>query len=447
MISKHSVARRQVSARMTAARAAAGRILGAMAVRVFISYSHRDEELRRELEDHLSPLQREGRVETWHDRKIEPGKRWASEIDDNLEAADVILLLISASFLRSDYCYDKEMTRALERHAADEAEVVPIILRRCHWERTPFGALQALPAKGKPVVKWDDLDDAMYDVVAGIEKAIARCEMRLRGATAPPVPARSSTASASAAVPPRREPQPGEERTHEKDGSVLVYVPGGRYTLGADDIRDKEKPIHTVTLSPYWIGKYPVTNAQYGKFLEATRHEKPAYWSDNAFNSPNQPVVDVSWHDAQAYCTWAGLVLPSEAQWEAAARGTDQRTYPWGNAEPTEKLANFDKTVGRTTPVGRYPAGAGPFGTLDQAGNVWEWCVDVWSVEAYKNRDGEEDPVNAEGDETIRACRPGSWFDEPGWLRGADRVGLGVASRGWSLGFRVALRPRESVEG
>ncbi|MEM6456146.1 MAG: SUMF1/EgtB/PvdO family nonheme iron enzyme, partial [Acidobacteriota bacterium] len=165
------------------------------------------------------------------------------------------------------------------------------------------------------------------------------------------------------------EPEAGSERLHEQDGSVLVYVPGGLYTLGAERFGD-EKPIHTVQLSPYWIGKYPVTNAQYRTFLEATKHEKPRYWDDKKWNGLDQPVVGVSWHDARAYCTWAGLVLPSEAQWEAAARGTDQRKYPWGDAEPTETLANFRGNVGRTTPVGSYPAGAGPFGTLDQAGNV-----------------------------------------------------------------------------
>ncbi|MEM6455109.1 MAG: SUMF1/EgtB/PvdO family nonheme iron enzyme, partial [Acidobacteriota bacterium] len=234
------------------------------------------------------------------------------------------------------------------------------------------------------------------------------------------------------------EPEAGAEQVHEKDGSVLVYVPGGSYTLGAE-VHYDEKPIHTVTLSPYWIGKYPVTNAQYGTFLEATKHDQPEYWGNKQFNGSDQPVVGVTWHDAQAYCAWAGLVLPSEAQWEAAARGTDQRAYPWGDAEPTETLANFGQNVGRTTPVGSYPDGAGPFGALDQAGNVWEWCVDVWSVEAYKNRDGKEDPVNEEGDETVRALRGGSWVHDPGWLRGAYRNGDWVTDRYWSLGFRVCV--------
>ncbi|MEM6456699.1 MAG: SUMF1/EgtB/PvdO family nonheme iron enzyme, partial [Acidobacteriota bacterium] len=208
------------------------------------------------------------------------------------------------------------------------------------------------------------------------------------------------------------EQEAGSERTHEQDGSVLVYVPSGEYTLGAEDIDEEEKPIHTVTLSPYWIGKYPVTNAQYRTFLESTGYDEPEEWHNKQFNGPDQPVVGVTWHDAQAYCAWAGLVLPSEAQWEAAARGTDQRAYPWGNAEPTEKLANFGGKVGRTTPVGSYPAGAGPFGALDQAGNVREWCLDLWDDAAYASRAGSTNPVR-QGENVsksaYRVLRGGSW--------------------------------------
>ncbi|MEM6456441.1 MAG: SUMF1/EgtB/PvdO family nonheme iron enzyme, partial [Acidobacteriota bacterium] len=234
------------------------------------------------------------------------------------------------------------------------------------------------------------------------------------------------------------EPEAESERTHEQDGSVLAYVPGGSYRLGGWG-----SPIHTVRLSPYWIGKYPVTNAQYGTFLEATKYEEPEYWGDKQFNGSDQPVVGVSWYDAQAYCAWAGLVLPSEAQWEAAARGTDQRNYPWGGAEPTEKLANFDENVGRTTPVGSYPAGAGPFGALDQAGNVWEWCVDLWGASAYAQRDGETDPVRREenlSESARRVLRGGSWALRSGFLRAAYRFRGPGYSRLRRIGFRVSLR-------
>ncbi len=232
----------------------------------------------------------------------------------------------------------------------------------------------------------------------------------------------------------------GEERRHERDGTVLVYVPGGEYTLGTDDVGKEEKPVHRVRLSPYRIGKFPVTNEQYRRFLEANSdHRKPRYWDDERFNQPRQPVVGVSWDDAEAYCRWAGLLLPTEAQWEAAARGTDGRRYPWGHEEPTPEHANFDGNVGKPSEVGAYPGGAGPFGTLDQAGNVWEWCRDVWDASAYRERDGQLDPIAKIGEAAFCVLRGGSWAHEARFLAAACRLGSPAGSRVGSVGFRCVL--------
>ena len=141
-------------------------------VTLFYSYSHRDEALRDELETHLSLLRREGIIQEWHDRRIGAGKEWAEAIDENLEAANIILLLISADFLASDYCYDKEMTRALEKDEAGEARVVPVIVRSVDWNSAPFGKLQALPKNGEPVTSWPNQDEAWTDVARGIRRAI-----------------------------------------------------------------------------------------------------------------------------------------------------------------------------------------------------------------------------------------------------------------------------------
>lgn len=140
--------------------------------KVFFSYSHRDEALRDELEKHLSILQRQGFIEAWHDRRITAGDELSREIDRNLETADVILLLVSADFLASDYCYDIEMKRAMERHEAREARVIPVILRPCDWLDTPFGKLLATPPNGKAVTRFPTLDDAFVLVVADIKKAL-----------------------------------------------------------------------------------------------------------------------------------------------------------------------------------------------------------------------------------------------------------------------------------
>ena len=142
------------------------------AVRIFFSYSHEDEELRDELAAHLSLLKRRKVIEEWYDRDVDAGEEWRDKIDAHLEGADIILLLVSADFLASDYCYNVEMKRAMERHEASAARVIPIILRPVVWEEAPFGKLQALPKDAKAVTSWANRDEAFADVVAGIRRAI-----------------------------------------------------------------------------------------------------------------------------------------------------------------------------------------------------------------------------------------------------------------------------------
>lgn len=139
--------------------------------RVFISYSHRDEELRNELEKHLATLRHQGLIETWHDRRIVAGQDFENEISENLEKADIILLLVSSDFISSPYCYGIEMSRAMERHDSGEALVIPVILRPCYWQGLPFGRLLATPTDGKPVTKFPDQDDGFLEVTKAIHEA------------------------------------------------------------------------------------------------------------------------------------------------------------------------------------------------------------------------------------------------------------------------------------
>lgn len=141
-------------------------------LRLFYSYSHKDETLRNALETHLKLLERQNLIQTWHDRKIMPGDEWGSEIDNNLEMADIILLLVSSDFIASDYCYDIEMKRSIEKHDKKETIVIPVILRDVDWHSAPFGKLQALPKDGKPVRKWRDRDSAWRNVSEGIKKVV-----------------------------------------------------------------------------------------------------------------------------------------------------------------------------------------------------------------------------------------------------------------------------------
>jgi hypothetical protein len=141
-------------------------------VKVFISYSHKDERFREQLQEHLSAAKRQGLIEDWHDRRIAPGGEWEDLINENLETSDLILLLVSSSFIASPYCYDKEMQRALEKHESGQARVIPIILRPVDWSEAPFARLQALPRNGRPVSKWSNRDEAWMDVAKGIRAAV-----------------------------------------------------------------------------------------------------------------------------------------------------------------------------------------------------------------------------------------------------------------------------------
>src|SRR5713226_4845301 len=141
-------------------------------IRIFYSYSHKDEEFRRQLETHLALLRRQGMIDEWHDRKVTAGKEWKNQIDEHLETANIILLLISSDFVSSDYCYDIEMKKALERHDAGEAYVIPILLRPIDWAKAPFAKLQMLPIDGKPVKNRSNRDEVWREITWGIRKVV-----------------------------------------------------------------------------------------------------------------------------------------------------------------------------------------------------------------------------------------------------------------------------------
>ncbi len=233
----------------------------------------------------------------------------------------------------------------------------------------------------------------------------------------------------------------------------FLPVPGGTFNMGADDLGDVCRPTHSVTVSSFWLAETPVTNAQYRPFVEATGRE-PALWSNRQFNQDSQPVVAVTWEDAVAYCRWMTerlgrgwtARLPSEAWWERAARGDDGRPYPWGSAALTPELAWYGQDYNKDAPkpVGQYPKGIGPYGHLDLAGNVWEWCQDVWDAAAYQkppHASGTIDPEVATGDAHLRMARGGSFNLDADWLRSAFRGRYLAVDRSQYQGFRVCLAP------
>jgi TIR domain len=143
---------------------------GVEALDVFVSYSHADEQAKNDLLKHLEPLRRLEIIKAWHDRMLKPGEDWGKKISDNLEKADIILLLVSIDFINSPYCYDIELDRAIERHTNGESVVIPVILRSCMWKSTPFGTIQAVPRDGRPVNLWNDRDEAFMNIAEGIKQ-------------------------------------------------------------------------------------------------------------------------------------------------------------------------------------------------------------------------------------------------------------------------------------
>lgn len=177
--------------------------------KLFFSYSHADEQLRDTLEKHLAGLKRQCFLDTWHDRRIRAGDDLHGAIAQELEEADIILLLVSADFLASDYCYDVEMQRAIERHNAGQSRVIPVILRPCDWHDAPFGKLMAAPKDGRPVTSWPDLDDAFLDIVRAIKAAIPRRAARESPATA------TASSGSTVTVPRVAQPRSSNLRTRK----------------------------------------------------------------------------------------------------------------------------------------------------------------------------------------------------------------------------------------
>jgi len=224
----------------------------------------------------------------------------------------------------------------------------------------------------------------------------------------------------------------------------MVYIPEGYFPMGVNSGQaSDEGPQHYVYTSAYFIDKYEVSNAEYKKFIEDTGRPKPLFWDDDRFNRPNHPVVGVSWLDAMAYARWKGHRLPTEAEWEKAARGNDGRLYPWG--DKWEKGFNLyfvnvyglEDKYNHTAPVDDYPAGISPFGVFNMAGNVWEWCLDWYDPDYY--RISPELNPEGPGPTKMKVLRGGSWINTIDGVRLVRRGRNLPTTKNMIYGFRTVL--------
>lgn len=241
----------------------------------------------------------------------------------------------------------------------------------------------------------------------------------------------------------------GQTWTSPVDKMKMVCVPKGGFLMGSNDedrsAKDNEKPQHTVYLDAYWIDQTEVTNAQYAQCVESgacslsgrsASQSFPDYYGNQLYD--NYPAIFVTFQDAVDYCTWAERTLPTEAQWEKAARGTDGRIFPWGNNQPDNTRLNYSRYLGDVTAVGSYPSGISPYGALDMAGNALEWTTDRYHQDYYSLYTSWLNPQGPKSGD-YRVQRGGCWDSGPWSVRTTMRVPSSPNFRALFVGFRCAL--------
>jgi sulfatase modifying factor 1 len=361
---------------------------------VFISHARKDADFAHRLAADLKQLG----VQIWiAPESIRPGEGWVKAIERGMRESSHVVIVLTPPALDSKWVEkETEVAIALEREG--RLQIFPLDVKPC---KIP------LLLSSYQMISFRRNYDAALGQLAGI--------LRLRVT-------------------------PVLERRHPFEPE-LILIPAGKFRMGSDPEKDKlanddEQPQHRLYLPDYFIAKAPVTNAQYAAFVEATDHRSPGNWLGKQLpkGKEDHPVVSVTWNSAVAYCNWLAQVtgkpyrLPSEAEWEKAARGTDGRIYPWGDEPPNKSRCNFGRKAGNTTPAGRYsPHGDSPYGCADMAGNVWEWTRSLWDPGLlgphfkypYDPADGREN--QEAGDNFRRVVRGGAFDDDEGNVRCACR--------------------------
>jgi formylglycine-generating enzyme required for sulfatase activity len=398
---------------------------------VFISHAHEDDGFARRLGADL-------RAEGWSvwlaPDSIEPGETWVEAINRGLEESSHFLLVQTPAAAASPWV-------VTETNVAISLE---------HQRQMRFIPLDVAPSRPPPL--WTAYQNVPFrdSYLRGLDHLLAR----LQGRPPRQWPGNGATNGFSAA---RLFP---DRQLHDRSRVELVRIPAGPFVYGAvEPDREHETDRRSVYLHEFWIGYGPVTNAQFARFVESTHcrttaeetgyarvwaggptgsrwvEVERAYWRRPAGPRSSieeclhHPVVCVSWFDAQAYCEWAGLRLPSAREWEKAARGTDGRLYPWGDDPPTPQRANYARSG--TTAVGQFsPAGDSPYGVADLAGNVWEWTSSWGGAGGARSADDA-------GEGRARLVRGGAWPSEAHALQLTYRLDVEPALRFNTLGFRV----------
>jgi formylglycine-generating enzyme required for sulfatase activity len=392
---------------------------------VFLSYGREDSEIMRRLRDDL----RAGGLTVWTDENLQPGTpSWKDAIEGAIEQAGALVVILSPDAKKSVW-----VERELGYARNQEVRIFPVLACGDSRKAIPLELVSA---------QWVDLRSEA-DYASGVQRLIGAIAEHLRLGPHAPLP------------------EPELHRIVHKD-KTYIYIPAGPFTMGSSprrvqeliamdnsDVYSAEAPQHEVSLQGFYMARYPVTNVEYQVFLHATGRpvpfrdddwSRPFSWDPDTRTYPEgkgeHPVVLVSWHDAQAYCDWLGGHLPTEAEWEKAARGTDGREWPWGNTWQTGRCNTEESGIQGTTPVSQFaPKGDSPYGVSDMAGNTWEWCSSLLRPYPYRADDGRED-MNVAGP---RVLRGGALGMERWVARCAFRNSTNAGDYGFTIGFRVVL--------
>lgn len=385
--------------------------------KVFISYSHRDEEWLERLETHLRPLEREHSIECFYDKNISPGDNWEEEIKKAIVSAKFIVLLISANYLSSDYIANEELPPILDAFKAKKATIFALIISPCRFERTEhLSEIQTINSPSRPLEGMPRLEQESF-----FDQLIIEIERRL-----------------ITEIDNRRNEDPTTSLEPE-----MIHIQTGMFWMGSpesEEGRYADERLHEVRIqSPFAIGKYPVTFEEYDRFAEATKSRKP---EDEEWGRNKRPVINVSWFDAMEYANWLSektgrkYRLPTEAEWEYAARAGTGSPYCFGSTIRTQQ-AHFGDLSAGTLEIGKFPPNN--WGLYDTLGNVWEWTCSRYD----RNYAGEEQICTHTSRVAYRVvARGGAWNTRlPRDLRVAARKAERPRVRKSYLGFRLVRIP------
>ena len=458
--------------------------------KLFISYARKDKE-------EIQPLVRDLRdlgFTVWIDISgIKGGAKWSTEIVKAITECDFFLLFISSASIESD-----SVSREVDLAYRNKKKIIPLKLEKVNippewdyqttgiqqidcsesnWESRLLVALGEDETKTRTKLIWSNSLPATIVVSVliiaviigfltrhkggGADEATQTAEARLTGIA---VTTQAFLSQITDTPPPSFTPSLTPTFTPSPTStpvviSGMVFIPASEFIMGSNDEKENEKPEHTVTLDAYYIDKYEVTNALYRTCVEAgvCNHPKDKdgfkstdpnssitdYFSTSKYD--NYPVVYVDWSMAQTYCEWSGGRLPTEAEWEKAARGTKGLRYPWGNdflpvanycdtsCEQDWHDTKFNDGYKFTSPVGNYPKGASPYGVMDMAGNVWEWVAD-WRSENYQT----PTLLTPSAGATKKVIKGGSWFNAQDQVYASNRGGYDPDTPASIIGFRCA---------